>query len=185
MDKRTEKSKAAIKKALAGLIAEDGFDKVTVSKLAIRADINRKTFYNCYADIYEVIDEIENDMVDQFMSQLNDLDFRSGVPDPMKIYEKVSFFMNRDSVLYGVLMDKNNEMLTKKLEFSLVDRTANQLCEIYRMDESRARTVSTVLVTGLFSAFLKWVADGKRERIDEIAGVVSRMISGALAAVMV
>ena len=51
----SEKTKKLIRSTFAQLIKEnDGLDKVTVSELVRRADINRGTFYNHYDSIYDV-----------------------------------------------------------------------------------------------------------------------------------
>ena len=48
----SEKTKKLIRSTFAQLIKEnDGLDKVTVSELVRRADINRGTFYNHYDSI--------------------------------------------------------------------------------------------------------------------------------------
>lgn len=183
MDKRIKKSKAAIKKALADLVIEQGFDKLTISDIAKRADINRKTFYNCYPDVYAVIDEIEDDTVAQFVLLLSDIDFTKGVPDPMLLYGKISYIMNKDLPLFDALVNKNNEKLTKKLVVSVSNRTQKRLCELYDVDADTAHIISAFLINGLFSVFGMWISEGKKQPIDEVAWLVGKLASDALSTV--
>lgn len=60
----SEKTKKLIRSTFAQLIKEnDGLDKVTVSELVRRADINRGTFYNHYDSIYDIAEEFESEII--------------------------------------------------------------------------------------------------------------------------
>ena len=65
-DRRVLKTKRAIRNALAQLLVEKELDEITVKDVADTADINRKTFYNYYTGIHQVIDEIESGIVFTF-----------------------------------------------------------------------------------------------------------------------
>lgn len=184
MDKRVVRSKAAIKRGLAEAILIQGYDNVTITEVASRAGVNRKTFYNLYPDIDAVIDEMEDDVLKKFVRLLSDLDFKSGVPDPIKLYEKISMIMSEDTILFETLLDKNNEKLTGKLVESVANRTRVRLCALYDIDEHNASIIASFVINGVFSVFGTWKAQGKLEPIDEVAKVAGRMISGALAAVV-
>lgn len=56
---REQASRNAIQKALIELLNVYTIDKITVSNLAIHANVNRSTFYAHYDSVYSVLDEIE------------------------------------------------------------------------------------------------------------------------------
>ena len=62
-DRRVIRTKQAIHKALTELLEQKDIADITVSELAQTAAISRKTFYNYYNTIYEVLDEIENEHI--------------------------------------------------------------------------------------------------------------------------
>lgn len=49
-DRRVRRTRQALREALVSLILERGFDAITVSEIAARADVGRTTFYAHYAD---------------------------------------------------------------------------------------------------------------------------------------
>lgn len=59
-DRRVVKTKHAIFKAFVELLNEKDINQITITDVAKRANINRKTFYNYYSDINDVMEEIEN-----------------------------------------------------------------------------------------------------------------------------
>lgn len=52
------RSRKLIQEALADLLQEKPFDKITVTDVVTRADINRGTFYAHYRDIPDVVDHL-------------------------------------------------------------------------------------------------------------------------------
>ena len=98
MDIRVVKSKKAIKTALKKLMVEVGIDKVTICLIAKEAQINRKTFYNCYHDISDVLDEIEDETVKRLSDTVFSIDLHKGLIDPYIFYEKLSLIMNEDPI---------------------------------------------------------------------------------------
>ena len=45
--------------------------KITIKEIAIEADINRKTFYTHYTDVFSVLKEIEDDLTSKLINILN------------------------------------------------------------------------------------------------------------------
>ncbi|MDK6233441.1 TetR/AcrR family transcriptional regulator [Aerococcus sanguinicola] len=63
--KRQTASKDKIKAAFIELIHEVGFDSLTVSDLARRSSINRGTFYLHYVDKFDLMDQLEEEIMDE------------------------------------------------------------------------------------------------------------------------
>ena len=56
--------------ALTKLLASKPLGEITVTELCKAADINRKTFYNYYSDVSMVVDEIEDEIAQEFASSI-------------------------------------------------------------------------------------------------------------------
>lgn len=69
------KTKRAIRNAFAALIAEKDLNDITIKDISDVADINRKTVYNYYGGIHEILDEIENELVSSFEKVIQEIDF--------------------------------------------------------------------------------------------------------------
>ena len=69
-DKRVIKTKHAIYKAFVELLNEKDINQITITDIAKRANINRKTFYNYYSDVNGVMEEIQNLVVAAFIKNI-------------------------------------------------------------------------------------------------------------------
>ena len=68
-DLRTKRTRASIKEAFMTLRVKKPLEKITVKELAELAQINKATFYLHYRDIYDLSDQIENEiLVESFRS---------------------------------------------------------------------------------------------------------------------
>lgn len=69
VDRRILKSQGAIKKAFTELMAEKGFDDITIQDISDRANVNRGTIYLHYMDKFDLLDKI----IEEHMNNLRDL----------------------------------------------------------------------------------------------------------------
>lgn len=60
---RTTQTRKRIKDALTQLMREKGFDALTVSDVTRRAGINRGTFYLHFMDKYDMLEQLENEVI--------------------------------------------------------------------------------------------------------------------------
>lgn len=62
-----------IKKSFTDLLHNKPIQSITVKELCEKASINRGTFYSHYNDVYDLVRQIENDMIEKFNEVLNPL----------------------------------------------------------------------------------------------------------------
>lgn len=63
IDPRTIQTKATIKETLLQKMKSTQFDRISVTEICKEAGINRGTFYLHYADLWEVLEEIETEVL--------------------------------------------------------------------------------------------------------------------------
>lgn len=114
-DRRVIKTKRAIRNAFAALIAEKDLNDITIKDISDVADINRKTVYNYYGGIHEILDEIENELVSSFEKVIQEIDFPRNLENPNKIFETLTDVINGDMEFYSQLMkiDANSHLVRK------------------------------------------------------------------------
>ena len=67
MDRRIRKTKAQLRHGLAKLLKEKTIKEITVKELVEEVDINRSTFYLHYTDIYDLMEQTENDLKSEIL----------------------------------------------------------------------------------------------------------------------
>jgi AcrR family transcriptional regulator len=64
-DRRVRKTKALLRSGLAKLLESKSINEITVKELVDLVDINRSTFYLHYTDIYNMLEEIERNIISE------------------------------------------------------------------------------------------------------------------------
>ena len=63
VDRRIRKTKQQLRQSLTALLKEKPIQDITVRELADLADINRGTFYLHYRDVYDLLNQIEEELL--------------------------------------------------------------------------------------------------------------------------
>ncbi|MEF9839367.1 MAG: TetR-like C-terminal domain-containing protein [Lachnospiraceae bacterium] len=64
-DRRIRKTKKALRQSLSVLLADKNIQEITVKELTNLADIHRGTFYFHYRDVYDLQEQIENEILEE------------------------------------------------------------------------------------------------------------------------
>lgn len=90
MDRRTAYTRMVIQEALTDLLKEKHLDRITVKEICEKADINRATFYRNYMDIYDLYEQMEEELTENAFA---DGDIESDRYKLLEIiYENQSFY---------------------------------------------------------------------------------------------
>ena len=65
MDRRIKYTKKIIKDTFLSLLSEKDIKNITVSEICKIADINRATFYRYYLDVYDLLNKIQEEFVQE------------------------------------------------------------------------------------------------------------------------
>ena len=176
-DLRVIKTKKAIRDAFAELLSEKDIHKITIKDIADTAVINRKTFYNYYAGVYAVVDEIENEIIMAFNEALRDVDFKQLLREPYEIFKKLTSIINSDFNFYSHLMKMDNNMsLISKIILALEFNVKKSFSEQISINKSTLDLVFDYAVAGMITVYQKWFNSSRAQSIEEISKSLSIII---------
>ncbi len=110
-----KKTKKTFEESLASLAREYPLNKITVKSLCEKAQLSRNAFYFHYEDIYDLVDEIENDFINEVCGYLDD--FRE-----MGFPKNVLATIKRMVVLFGERKNTALMLLDPSFPSTLVPR---------------------------------------------------------------
>lgn len=174
-DRRVIKTKRAIRNAFAQLLAQKDINDVTITDVANLADVNRKTVYNYYAGTYEILDEMENDLVAAFSAVLGELE-RKDIASPYEIFHKLTEVINADFDFYSKLIGIDaNFQLTRKLATMLRVRI-NRILSEKIPDRNKANLISDYVTSGMLVAYRGWFHSDRSQSLEEFSREVGTLV---------
>lgn len=176
-DRRITKTRRAIKEALKALIMEKDSAKITITEVAQKADIDRKTFYLHYATINDIIRDFSKERLHELEVALREKDFFGNSFDIDLLFGTLNSFISDDLEFYrhlarnpgfssfweearGVVKDSFMEALERELG------SKRKGLDIY----------AEYFASGTIEAYLKWFrgeSDVSQEELGAIVGHVS------------
>ncbi len=118
MDKRIQKSKNSIINTFLEIRAKKPLEKITVTELCRKAEINKSTFYVHYHDIYDLSDQLENEVVDSILQS---------IWHPEKVFEEPEQFtcelfqayQAKNSLIQILFSDTRSMLLPQKTSYAI------------------------------------------------------------------
>lgn len=181
MDRRVLKTKKAIRDAFVKLLYEKDVDKITVKEIAEEADINRKTFYNYYSGVYQIIDEIENEVIDIMDKELKNYNVDDTLKNPYEIFDRITEILNSDIEFYGYLLGmRGNLSLVSKVAQLLKEKVKAAVKEQVEIDELKLDVAVDFIMSGMTAVYKQWFNSGMKEPLEEVTKIMGDLcINGA------
>ena len=168
------RSRKLIRRAFVELVLEKGSEKITVKSIVERAEVSRGTFYAHYADIYEVIEEIENETMGQMVDLINEYKDIDIMSNPKPFLHKTAQFFERDIEFYRMLINTDRaSTFIAKLKEVLIKKMLDHK-ETIRSEQERAEFTLRVhfFVNGLVSLYQDWFTKKIGGTLEELADSV-------------
>lgn len=176
MDRRTKYTKKVIKDTLIDLLLDDkDITKVTVSEICQIADINRATFYRYYLDIFDLLDKMEEDFVNEFKSSYEDYNYEDN-----SLYDYVLALLKicyENKNLIKVLFSTKNNIyfLNEVLNDAYIrckEKWEHDLPEISVETEEFA---TAFIFNGTLGVINYWIQNDFDKSIEELANIITNL----------
>jgi len=172
------RSRKAIRLAFMELLKEKSFEKITVTDIVKRADINRSTFYAHYPDVMGLIEEIQNEVLDYTYQMLREISFKNFFENPKPLLNEIIKMAEENNELYRLLSNSNiavKQLVT--IKEALIERTIKTI-EIPGLAPDSFEKEFTVrfFMGGVVDIYLQWLNGELNSSIEELTDELAKMI---------
>lgn len=180
VDRRVAKTRRAIRNAFVRLLTEKEMDKITIKELAELADVDRKTVYNYYEGVYDILDELENELVARFERVVESLDYNVG--NPLKVFEALTNMLSSDLELYGRLMQVGVQTrLIEKIGNYLREKVRGAIAKKGGVFSEKTELAVEYVTSGMFSAYRYWFHSDRKQSLEEFSREVGKLVLSGIA----
>ena len=186
VDIRIIKTRKFIREAVLRLLSQKKIEEISITELAEEAQINRKTFYNYYQSVSDVVEEIENDTVEKFVLAIKSTDWYNGdTLDFHKLFLCITEAVCDNMDFFGYLLNvSKTSRLIVKIETRLKEKGKAYFSKYIEVDEDLIALVMDYVVSGMFSVYRRWFQSGRRMSVNDVAKSVGVMSLGAVNAML-
>ena len=166
MDRRVIKTKKAIRNAYLTLNIEKDTSKITIKEIADLADVDRKTVYNYYKSVEDILGEIENELIAHFEEAAQELD---GERDPKMYFVRLAELVEKDMEMYELLMRSDNSTFVTKAVVVLNSWIQRALGKSGMMDADKMATATEYVTAGIFCAYRRWFRSDRKKSLHQFS----------------
>ena len=171
-DRRVVLTKRMLKDALTEMLRGTDIYHISIRELCQRADVNRTTFYKYYGSQFDLLADMENDLL-AFLSRT----ITEHAADPARIIEAACAYMEEYLEFGRLIINNNVDPLFPQKLFSLAAvRDAVLKRFAGQMDESMLEYLYNYITYGAYRIICVWMNKEQREPPEKIAQLLIRLI---------
>lgn len=172
-NQRVRLTKRLLQENLIGLLMEKSIYQISISELCDAAGINRTTFYRYYGSQFDLLSEMEGDMIGSLQALLTCQESELSV----QTLTRICAYLEENISLCRLLINNNIDpnFSTRLFQLEPVQRSLlNSLQNAFR-DEELAY-VSAFVTDGGFRLLQRWLNKDDREPPEQIALLMTSLV---------
>ena len=151
--------------------------KITVRELVDRAGYNRGTFYKYFRDIYDVLEQIENLVLDQVKENFQ----HKIAPENFEqtFLEAFTKIQREHAIFFDVLLSPTNKA---RFVEKLIVEISPTFMETFRLppDNPKSKYLMEIYFVTVISAIRIWIGDGRKISASELSKFLGGILSGGV-----
>lgn len=181
-DRRVRRTRARLEQAMLELLQEKDARSITVRELTERADVNRGTFYAHYQDVFDLQDQMEEELFQRLGDLLSAYSPQTLQKGLTPLLTDVFRFVRDDPVLQLAFLDQR----TQDAFFRRLDQLIYQKCRedwqglFLPLDQELWGCCLDFLVSGAVGLARGWMRRGFQEEPEQMAQLANRLILNGL-----
>ena len=198
LDRRIGKTQRVNPPCLTELLKTKRIQDITVREISEKADINRGTFYLHYRDIFDLMEQIENELLEELEDVLNHFKASDLLSNPALVFTRVFHLVKENSDMVSILIGQNGDInFVNRLKDIVREKCLKDWMELFRpgagggrqtsrssqntlLDDSAFEAYYSFTVTGCIGLVQYWLDSGLKETPEQLASLVEQIISKGL-----
>jgi len=170
-DRRVRKTKKQLRSALTTLLLEKDISRVTVRDVADLADVNRGTFYAHYSDVYDLLHQLEDDLLAHLdeVGTRHDARQSDGKSFPY-LTDLFTLTGEYSDIFYTLYCRSGDTEFQEKIFHRLKYQYLYEFLSVHSGGNSKKLDYcSSFIVAGMCTLAKVWIENGMQETPEEMA----------------
>ena len=178
LDARVRYTKMVIVQNFTKLLKEKPINKITVKEICDLAELNRATFYKHYLDVYDLLDKIELQFLDELLAVLRSRE--NTTAKDMLTFIMVNFKAEEET--YKAVCSPNGDPAFPAKIFEVCHdiSLSGSVLESKKITAVQREWAYRFIANGCNGILVKWIADGMCEPISEVADFAEQLVDNVL-----
>lgn len=178
-DRRVRYTKKVIQDSIVRLLSEKEISRITVKEICEGADVNRATFYAHYADAYDLMTKIQEELLENVHVYLADGMKHDTMSISLEMVEKIFIYIQENAKLCRLLLSERGDLTFQKRVLKLAyELNMEVVTRDGRISKEDAEFVYAFTLTGCVGAIQKWLNDDMKKSPQYMARMITQFATG-------
>ena len=175
---QTARTRQAIIDAFWELALEQGIDKVTISAVTKKANLNRGTFYVYFTDMPELLSQVEADLIHDFQNRMEQIITNDSFADFVKVSQMLpQIFMDYDNQFFLLIGPNGDPMFRKVIQSEATEKFKT----LFPLPEGETGDyIMTYLTSAMLETMTYWHENGQKISVVELGRIIYTMATSGI-----
>lgn len=178
LDRRVRKTRQQLRHCLATLLKEKKIQEITVREITEMADLNRGTFYLHYKDVFDLLEKVELDLLDELDSALQKYQLSDINQNPSMIFTDVFLCVQDNAEMVQILLGENGDLnFVNRVKERVREKCLKDWVELFRSKDSNLfEAFDAFIVSGCLGLVTYWLQNGMKESAEDLAHIAEEIM---------
>ena len=179
VDRRVRKTRRQLRECLITLLKEKKVQDITVRELTDMADLNRGTFYLHYKDVFDLLEQTEAELQEDFNQLVCKHDAVDLKQRPSVIFNEIYSLVYDNADLIEILLGENGDLnFVNRLKQLIREKCLKDWMEVFRSGNAAAfDAFFSFIVSGCIGLVQYWLQTGLKETPEQMAKLTEHIIT--------
>ena len=170
-DARKRYTRRALRQALLQCLEEKPISAITVKAVCEKAEINRATFYQHYRDCFDLLEQMENEMLEEYRLSLE----KVSMPDATALVNGILDMMDKNADLCRLLIARRRDdsLLLRMIAMARASVIGEWRAKLKKASDQEVDMLLCCLTHGLFQVVVEQYGQCSRE---DLTAFVNRTV---------
>lgn len=179
-ERRVRRTRTMILNGFVQLMQQKPVKDISVRELADLVDINRSTFYLHYTDIYDLLEQTENNLMEQFLSIIDSNQQSTTLQEFSEKLEQFFTVLSENQPLCRALMSPNGDIaFIRKLEKLIAEngtKTLRMISDEEELDAQDLKYVTSFFLSGCVGMIDIWLQNNCKQTAQHMASLSMNLL---------
>lgn len=178
MDRRVRKTRMQLRHCLAALLKEKKIQEITVREITEMADLNRGTFYLHYKDVFDLLDQIEKELLAGLEAALQKYQAEELQKKPSLVFADVFQYTRDNADMVQILLGENGDLnFVNQVKELVREKCLKDWLELFQLENSRIfDAYYAFIVSGCLGLVTYWLENDMKESPQELARICEEIM---------
>lgn len=181
-DLRVKKTKEAIRGAFKDMICEMDYEDMSIKELALRAQINRKTFYLHYESLNDVLAELQDEIAENFIKRKVSYASMTDIKELIRLFFENA--MDMPLLHERLICSGSYQAVWNSINEKIMHQRMEDNRGVFGMEEYAENLVFAFFGTNSTLLYRQWVEDGKKLPLDKLIEVATELICNGMSSIV-